>query len=138
MDFTYYVGEDIIINARLENRSWILCVTWQKIEGTESHVIDSTLPKYKKTKQTVDEPILFIKDCHVEDIGEYFLLAACLDDLEIKSEIVHINVLRGNVSVSGLHFMQLMTIKLLENLFFKTKGTIHFEILVMKYFSVAH
>lgn len=113
MDFTYYVGEDVIINARLENRSRVLCVTWQKIEGTGSHVVDTTLTKYKKTKQTVDEPILFIKDCTVDDIGEYFLLAACLNDIEIKSEIIHINVVRGNFSVNGLHFRHIiLTIKL--------------------------
>lgn len=39
----YYVGEDVVINARITNISKILCKTWQKETAeTEKNIIDTS------------------------------------------------------------------------------------------------
>lgn len=91
----YYVGEDVIINGRIRNVSKVLCKTWQKESETGSNIIDTTLEKNLETKKDIGEYILTIKNCIESDSGTYFILAACINDMEVQSNKIQLNVVKG-------------------------------------------
>lgn len=91
----YYVGEDVIINGRIRNVSKVLCKTWQKESETGSHIIDTTLEKNLETKKDIGEYVLTIKNCIESDSGTYFILAACINDMEVQSNKIQLNVVKG-------------------------------------------
>lgn len=91
----YYVGEDVIINGRIRNVSKVLCKTWQKESETGSNIIDTTLEKNLETKKDIGEYVLTIKNCIESDSGTYFILAACINDMEVQSNKIQLNVVEG-------------------------------------------
>ena len=103
MKETYYVGENITIKVDINNPSNVLCAMWQRVttDGTEFESININLPKYNGTKNTPEEHVLCINDCEESDmdLGPYFLLAMCKDNKQIKSEHIHLNIARGNLTL---------------------------------------
>lgn len=91
----YYVGEDVIMKASIQNSTTILCMTWQKETETGSNTINTTMPRYIKTGNDTDEDTLTIKNCSESDGGSYFLLAACINNLDVYSNSVQIDVVKG-------------------------------------------
>lgn len=91
----YYVGEDVIINARISNISKVLCKNWQKESETGSNIIDTSLEKNTETENENGEYILTIRNCIESDSGTYFLLAACTNDMDVQSNKVQLNVVKG-------------------------------------------
>lgn len=92
----YYVGEDVIINARIRNISKILCKTWQKESAeTEKNIIDTSLERNIETENDYGEYILTIRNCTESDSGTYFLLAACTNGMEVQSNKIHLNFIKG-------------------------------------------
>lgn len=61
----------------------------------ESVSIDTSLPKYKVTRNDFDEHTLTIKNCSELDEGTYFLLAACTYNLEVCSNTIQLNAIQG-------------------------------------------
>lgn len=102
MKETYYVGENITIKVDINNPSNVLCAMWQRVttDGTEFESININLPKYNGTKNTPEEHVLCINDCEESDmdLGPYFLLAMCKDNKQIKSEHIHLNIAKGNLT----------------------------------------
>lgn len=94
-DGRYYVGEDVIINARISNTSKVLCKTWQKESETGSNIIDTSLEKNIETENDNGEYILTMRNCIESDSGTYFLLAACTNDMKVQSNKVQLNVVKG-------------------------------------------
>lgn len=91
----YYVGEDVIINARIGNISKILCKTWQKESETGSNIIDTSLERNIETENENGEYILTIRNCTESDSGTYFLLAACTNDMVVQSNKIQLNFVKG-------------------------------------------
>lgn len=91
----YYVGEDVIINARIGNISKILCKTWQKESETGSNIIDTSLERNIETENENGEYILTIRNCTELDSGTYFLLAACTNDMVVQSNKILLNFVKG-------------------------------------------
>lgn len=91
----YYVGEDVIINVRIKNVSKVLCKTWQKESETGSNIIDTSLEKNIETKNENCEYFLTIKNCIESDSGTYFILAACTNDMEVQSNKIQLNIVKG-------------------------------------------
>lgn len=91
----YYVGEDVIINVRIRNVSKVLCKTWQRESETGSNIIDTSLEKNIETKNENGEYILTIRNCTESDSGTYFILAACINDMEVQSNKIQLNVVKG-------------------------------------------
>lgn len=91
----YYVGEDVIINVRIRNVSKVLCKTWQKESETGSNIIDTSLEKNIESKNENGEYILTIRNCTESDSGTYFILAACINDMEVQSNKIQLNVVKG-------------------------------------------
>lgn len=87
-----YTGEDIRINAIVENKSAILSVTWRK-EGNGN--IDTEIPKYKGSSSKTDKLQLVINNCNKNDEGIYFLIATCRDNEEIQSNKIHVKIVKG-------------------------------------------
>lgn len=91
----YYVDEDVIINVRIRSVSKVLCKTWQKESETGSNIIDMSLEKNIETKNENGEYILTIRNCTESDSGTYFILAACINDMEVQSNKIQLNVVKG-------------------------------------------
>lgn len=91
----YYVDEDVIINVRIRSVSKVLCKTWQKESETGSNIIDTSLEKNIETKNENGEYILTIRNCTESDSGTYFILAACINDMEVQSNKIQLNVVKG-------------------------------------------
>lgn len=91
----YYVGEDVIINIRIRNVSKVLCKTWQKESETGSNIIDTSLERNIETTNEIGEYILTIKNCIESDSGTYFILAACTNNMEVQSNKIQLNVVKG-------------------------------------------
>ena len=102
MKTTYYVGENITIKVDINYPSNVLCAMWQRVrtDGSEFEAININLPKYHGTKNTPDEHVLCTNDCDESDmdLGPYFLLAMCKDNKQIKSEHIHLNIAKGNLT----------------------------------------
>lgn len=92
----YYVGEDIIINARIRDISKILCKTWQKESAkTGKNIIDTSLERNIETEKENGEYILTIRNCTESDSGTYFLLATCTNDMVVQSNKIQLNFIKG-------------------------------------------
>lgn len=94
-NYRYYVGEDVIINVRIRNVSKVLCKTWQKESETGSNIIDTSLEKNIESKNENGEYILTIRNCTESDSGTYFILVACINDMEVQSNKIQLNVVKG-------------------------------------------
>lgn len=93
----YYVGEDVIIKASLGNISKILCMTWQKETENGSNTIDTSSLRFMENENDVTgEYTLTIENCNELDKGTYFLLAACTGNLEVKSNRIKLDFVKGN------------------------------------------
>lgn len=69
----FYIGEDVTINAFLENASAEQGVKWHKETENGNNVIDMTLPKYFGITKKSDNHLLVIRDCSELDTGKYYL-----------------------------------------------------------------
>lgn len=92
--------ENIKISADIENKSDVLCLTWQKETPDGDKALDITLPKYQGTKVNPDGSILCINGCEEADIGAYFLLTACKNGIEKRSNKIRLNASEGKTSFS--------------------------------------
>lgn len=103
-DGRYFVGEDVIINARITNISKILCKTWQK-ESAENgkNIIDTSLERNIETENKNGEYILTIRNCTESDSGTYFLRAACTNDMDVQSKKIQLNVVTERPDVILSH-----------------------------------
>lgn len=100
----YYVGEDIIINARITNISKILCKTWQKESAeTGKNIIDTSLERNIETENKNGEYILTIRNCTESDSGTYFLRAACTNDMDVQSNKIQLNVVTGTTEWNSIN-----------------------------------
>lgn len=71
-------------------------MTWQRESENGCQTIDTTLSKYKETKENTNEPKLIIKDCDKSDGGSYFLLAGCTDTIGyLISNKIDLNIVEG-------------------------------------------
>lgn len=95
-DTIYFIGENAEITASFGNCLDVRQVTWIRETDSGTHVIDTTLLKYKGTKRDTDEQlhVLSIKNCDESDIGTYFLLVSC-SDRHIFSNKLHLQVFKG-------------------------------------------
>lgn len=95
-DTIYFIGENAEITARFGNCLDVRQVTWIRETDSGSHVIDTTLLKYKGTIHDTDEQlhVLSIKNCDESDIGTYFLEVSC-SDRQICSNKLHLQVFKG-------------------------------------------
>lgn len=97
-DTTYYIEEDVEIKAHFEKSLAVRTVNWKRETDTGSHDIDTTLPKYRGTLNNTSEQrhVLKISNCDKSDAGTYFLQVSCADRPEIRSNKIHLQVLKGN------------------------------------------
>lgn len=71
-------------------------MTWQKETENGSNTIDTSLEKNMESENDeTGEFTLTILNCNELDKGTYFLLAACTDNLEVESNRVKLNFVRG-------------------------------------------
>lgn len=103
-DGRYYVGEDVIINARITNISKILCKTWQKeLAETGKNIIDTSLERNTETENKNGEYILTIRNCTESDSGTYYLRAACTNDMDVQSNKIQLNVVTGTTEWNSIN-----------------------------------
>lgn len=97
-DTTYYIEEDVEIKAHFEKSLAVRTVNWKRETDTGSHDIDTTLPKYRGTLNNTSEQrhVLKIWSCEKSDAGTYFLQVSCADRPKIRSNKIHLQVLKGN------------------------------------------
>lgn len=97
----YYVGEDVMIRANFNNPSAILCITWQRESTTGNFgAIDTTLHKYRGTRNGTENHLLYINNCEKSDGGIYFILATCTDGMEIMSNKIYLDISEGKTYFS--------------------------------------
>lgn len=97
----YYVCEDVMIRANFNNPSAILCITWQRESATGNFgAIDTTLPKYRGTRNGTENHLLYINNCEKSDGGIYFILATCTDGMEIMSNKINLDISEGKTFFS--------------------------------------
>lgn len=97
-DNRYYVDEDITITAEFGNPSAVKYVRWQKKETpTTFRTIATTLSRYMGTRYENFKHLLMIRNCCGLDTGSYFLLVTCIDDVDITSNSIDIQVVRGEL-----------------------------------------
>lgn len=96
-DNKYYVDEDVIITAHLENPSSVSCIIWQTEtpNGDRALHTNHELSKFNAKRNSISEATLLIKGCCETDKGPYFLLASCSDNTEVKSNKVFLNIIKG-------------------------------------------
>lgn len=108
----YYVGEDVIIQASLRNVSKILCMTWQKETKNGSNTIDTSLEKYMESgNDETGEYTLTIRNCYELDTGTYFLLTACTDNLEVKSNRIKLDFVKGKTALISIIILSCQILK---------------------------
>lgn len=96
-DNKYNVDEDITITAEFGNPSAVKYVKWQKNETTTFRTIATTLSRYMGTRYENFKHLLMIRNCCGLDTGSYFLLVTCIDDVDITSNSIDIQVVRGEL-----------------------------------------
>lgn len=102
----FYVGEDVTITAQYSNPFVVLYPTWQ-FNGSSNN-IDTKLRKYAGTRSENNKDLLIIRDCCELDAGEYSVVANCTPNIEICSEKLKIEVIKGKIST----FISIMRIQL--------------------------
>lgn len=109
-DTTYYIEEDAEIKAHFENSLAVRTVKWKRETDTGSHDINTTLPKYRGTINNTSEQqhVLKIRSCDKSDAGTYFLQVSCADR-EIRSNKIHLQVLKGNAIKVSVIFRSFIT-----------------------------
>lgn len=94
-DNRYNVDEDITITAEFGYPSAVKHVRWQKNEtSTTFRTIPTTLSRYMGTRYENFKHLLMIRNCSDLDTGTYFLLVTCIDDVDITSNLIDIQVVR--------------------------------------------
>lgn len=100
---TYFWGEDANILAYIGTPSAVQRVAWMKETGSECKTINLKLQKYTGSTCTdsneVENLMLIIKNCDKADVGTYFLMVACRDDLYIYSNKIKLQVVKGKINV---------------------------------------
>lgn len=109
-DTTYYIEEAAEIRAHFENSLAVRTVKWKMETDTGSHDIDTALPKYRGTINNTSEQqhVLKIRSCDESDAGTYFLQVSCADR-EIRSNKIHLQVLKGNAIKVSVIFRSFIT-----------------------------
>lgn len=98
-DDNYFIGEDATILASFGNPSAVLQITWVKKTERGYQTIDTMLPKHTGStcSNEVEKPMLTIKDCNKSDIGTYFLMARCNNDISIESNKIDLKIVEGKI-----------------------------------------
>lgn len=104
-DGIYYVGEDAILKADLENPSAVHFFVWFKVRDRQQNAIDMiTTTKHTGTvhiQHIVNKKlILKIRGCDSSDAGTYILKVVC-KDVEIDSNEIHLKIKQGRVYFLG-------------------------------------
>lgn len=100
-DGIYYVGEDAILKADLENPSAVHSFVWYKVRDRQKHAIDMiTKSKHTGTVYIQDienkKLILMISGCDSSDAGTYILKVVC-KDVDIDSNEIHLKTKQGRI-----------------------------------------
>lgn len=94
-DEKYYIGEDVNIEAYLENPSAVRYLEWKKKTDNESLAIDTKLSKYTRTGNETSKCFgLTINTCDESDAGTYLLLVSCANVIIFSNEI-SLQVVKG-------------------------------------------
>lgn len=122
-DGIYYVGEDAILKADLENPSAVHSFVWYKVRDRQKNAIDmTTTTKHTGTVHIKDivnkKLILKIRGCDSSDAGTYILKVVC-KDVDIDSNEIHLKIKQGSPEVT-LHKVPSVFI----NEYVKLKATI--------------
>lgn len=92
----FFSGEDVTINAVLENHSTEESVIWHKETTNGSHVVDTSLPKYFGIKKNTDNHMLVIRDCSELDTGKYYLSTNHRNKRDVfTSNKMQLDIIRG-------------------------------------------
>lgn len=67
-------------------------VTWKKETDTGTYIIDTKSPRL-----SVSRDILEIRSCRKSDVGTYFVSVDCRNYFCIKSNTIHLKVVKGNI-----------------------------------------
>lgn len=89
--------------ASYDNHSAVLNIKWIKeLDSKDKYVpIDTRLPKYTGSTYSnkVEKPMLLIKNCDESDIGTYYLLVLCINNLPIYSNKINLTVVKGKILI---------------------------------------
>lgn len=92
----FYIGEDVTINAILENPSAEQGVKWHRETENGNHVIDMTSPKYFGITKESDNHLLVIRDCNELDTGKYYLSTNHRNKKKVFiSNKIQLNIIKG-------------------------------------------
>lgn len=97
MNDRYYVGEHVLIKANYGNPSVVHTnnVTWKKKTDTGTYLIDKKSPRLSVTSDRLE-----ISSCRESDVGTYFLSVDCRKNFSIKSNKIHLKVVKGKIVFS--------------------------------------
>lgn len=97
-DNNYFIGEDATILASFGTPSAVFSITWIKKTERGDQAIE-TVPKHigSTCRNEVEKPKLTIKNCNESDIGIYFLMAHCSNNLSIESNKINLEVVEGKI-----------------------------------------
>lgn len=62
-------------------------------------LIDTTLPKYAGTRTENNKELLIVRNCRELDAGEYSIVAKCKANVEICSEKLKLEVIKGKIII---------------------------------------
>lgn len=103
-DGEYFFGEDATIMASYDDHSAVLKIKWMKELNSRDYSvpIDTRLQKYTGSTHSnkVEKPMLLIKNCDESDIGTYYLLVLCINNLPIYSNKINLKVVKGRPIVT--------------------------------------
>lgn len=77
-------------------------MTWQRETEYGRYTIDTSLPEYSGSKLTINEQKLVIQDCKESDRGMYFLLAACIENTEVDSNTIFLDIVQGKGFITNI------------------------------------
>lgn len=100
-DDKFYVGEDATIRAKCRSSLNVLRVKWQRNTANGFRDIDTTLPKYKETRNETAcyyQLEITILNCNKSDGGTYILKLTC-QNVAFSSGEIDLNVVEGSPEV---------------------------------------